>query len=72
MLQTRCDLDLAQEPVAADANSQPGMQHLKRDLSLVLDIEGKENRRHPTRAQFTLECVGVAEGAPKALAQFVG
>ena len=72
MLQTRCEFDLAQEPVAADASSQRGMQHLERYLALVLDIEGKKNRRHPTRAQFTHKRVGVAEGAPEALAQCVG
>jgi hypothetical protein len=61
MLELCGDLNLAQEPVAADRGRKLRMQDLNGYLTVVLPVLGKEYRGHPATACFTFNSVAVAE-----------
>ena len=60
MLQVGGGLDLLQEPLGADHRGQLGAQHLEGHRSVVLQVAGEEDGRHPARAQFALQRIAVA------------
>ncbi len=62
-----CDLDLEQEPLAAEHRRQLRAQHLHRHLALVLQILGEVDRGHAARAEFFLDGVAVGEGGLEAV-----
>ncbi len=62
MLQVRRRLDLGQEPLGSDDRGQLRLQHLERDLPLVLDVIGEVDRGHPALAELALDAVAPLEG----------
>jgi len=67
MGELRRDLDLAQEPLAAERGGQLGAQHLERDGAAELEVAGEVDRRHPALPQFALDGVALGEGGPQPL-----
>ena len=61
MLQPRRELDLAQEPLGAQAVGQLGAQHLERDRPVVPEVPGEVDRRHPAAAELALERVAAGQ-----------
>ena len=55
------DLDLAEEPVAAEDGRQLGLEHLDGDAAVVLQVLGEKDDRHPALAELALDAVAVAE-----------
>ena len=72
MLQRRGDLDLAEEPVAAEHGRQLGLEHLDGDLPAVLQVLGEEHDRHPAVAELPLDAVPIAERRPELLEEVHG
>ena len=64
--QVGCGLDLSQEPLGTDHRSQLGLQHLERDVPVVLQVLGEIDRRHATFTQLTLDGVAAFQGAVQA------
>jgi len=60
MLQVRRDLDFSEEPVNAEHRAELGLEHLERDLAVVLDVARKVDGRHAAGADFAL--YGIAFG----------
>ena len=71
VLQTCGGADLAQEPFAAKRRAQVGMQHLDRDIALVLEVVREIHRRHAAGAKFALDAVPVRERHTEALDRHV-
>ena len=67
MLEIGGDLDLVEEPLAADDGRQLGPQHFHRDLAIVLDVVREVHRCHAAGAHFPLDAVAVGEGGLEAL-----
>ena len=61
MLQLGRELDLAAEPVDADARRQLGQQHLDHDVPAQRGLDRQEDPRHPAAAELALEAVGLAQ-----------
>ena len=61
MLECRGGGDLLDEALGAKDGSELGLEHLERDLALVLEVEGQVDRRHPARAELALDGVPVGE-----------
>ena len=61
MAQPCDDLDLAQEPLAADRLGELGAQHLDRDIALVLSVAGEIHGRHPAAAEQVAQFVTIGE-----------
>jgi hypothetical protein len=61
MAEMRRDVDLAQEAVATDCRGELGVQHLYRDLAVVLPVISQEYSRHSATAYFARDVVPVAE-----------
>ncbi len=57
VLQPGGDLDLAEEPVAADGDGELRPQHLHRDFAVVLEVFGQIDRGHPPAAELALQRV---------------
>ena len=57
MLQAGGELDLAQEPVAAEADRDLGPQRLQGDEALVARVAREVNQRHPSTAQLPIDDV---------------
>ena len=62
MIETRCDLDLAQEPVLADRGDQRLLHQLDGDVAIVFDVLRKIDRRHPAAADFAKDAVAAKDG----------
>src|SRR3990172_6607359 len=62
MLELGGDLDLTQEPRAADRRAEILLQHLDRDLTVVLEVLGEVHGRHPSRAELALHAISLGEG----------
>ena len=61
MLQVGGGLDLGEEPLGAEDGGELGVQHLERDLAVVLEVVGEVHRRHAARAELALDAVAVGE-----------
>ncbi len=61
MLEVGGDLDLGEEPVAADDGTQFGVEDLDGDLAGVLQVLGEIDGGHAALAQLALEAVAVGE-----------
>ena len=72
MLQRRGDLDLAEEPLAAEHRRQLGLEQLDRDPPAVLQVLGEEHDRHPAVAELPLHAVPIAERRPELLEEVHG
>ena len=57
MLEVRRRLDLGQEPLGADDGSQLRLEHLQRDLPLVLQVVREIDGGHPALTEFALDAV---------------
>ena len=71
MIQPRCDLDLAQEPVLADRGDQRLLHQLDGDVAIVFDVLRKIDSRHPAAADFAKDAVAAEDGRDR-LALFEG
>jgi hypothetical protein len=49
------DLDLAEKPLWPDRSGQRGMEHLDRDLPVMLEVFGEVDRPHAAVAELALE-----------------
>ena len=61
MAQPRGDLDFTQKTICANGAGQLRPKNLYRDVSVVLQIPGQIDRRHPSAAELTLERVAIRE-----------
>ena len=61
MLQVGGGLDLAQKALGADDRGELWLQHLDRDLAIVLEVVGEIDRRHAAGPKFALDAVVVGE-----------
>ena len=61
MLQPRRGADFAQEAVAAEGRAEIRMQHLDRDITIVLEIMREIYRGHATLAELALDAVAVGQ-----------
>ena len=57
VLQPGGDLDLPEEPVAADGGGELRPQHLYRDFAVVLEVLGQIDRGHAPAAELALQRV---------------
>ena len=65
MLQPGGEPDLAQEPLGAERGGELGVQHLERDLAVVLEVVREVDRGHAAAAELALERVAVGQGADR-------
>ena len=63
MLQSRGELDLAQEALRAERMRQLGVQHLDRDEPLVLDVVREIDGGGAATANLALQDVSAARGS---------
>ena len=61
VLERRGDLDLAEEPLAAEDGRQLGLEQLDGDPPAVLQVLGEKDDRHPAVAELPLDPVSIAE-----------
>jgi len=59
-------LDLGEEALGAHHGSELGLEHLERDLALVLEVVGQVDGGHSTLAELTLDSVEALEGPVQA------
>ncbi len=62
VLETRDRLNLAQEPVDADVRRDVGVDHLDRDLALVLQVVRQMDGRHAAAPELALQAVAIRQG----------
>ena len=62
MMQLRRQPDLAQEPLPSQHLRQPGMEHLQRHVTVVLEVAGEIDHRHAAVADLALDGVVIVEG----------
>ena len=72
VLEGRGDLDLAEEPLAAEHGRQLGLEQLDGDGAAVLQVLGEEDDRHPAVAELPLDPVSIAERRPELLEEVHG
>jgi hypothetical protein len=70
MFEAGGELDLAQEPLAADRGDQLGLEDLDRHLAVELPVLGQIDRRHPTTTRFPLDPITIGEGGLQAIQLF--
>src|SRR5437763_13478905 len=61
MLQARRGPDLDDESLGSEHRRQLGLEHLDRDLAIVLEVVGEIDRRHAALAQLALDAVAIGE-----------
>ena len=66
MLQRGGGGDLLHEALGAQHGGQFGLEHLDRDLALVLEILGQVHGGHAALPELALEAVAVGEGGGEA------
>ncbi len=54
--------DLVEEPLAAQHSRKLWLEHLDRDLAVVLEVLGQVDRRHAALAELALDPVVVGQG----------
>ena len=57
VLQRRRGLDLDDEPLGAEHGREFGLQHLQRDVAVVLQVRGEIDRGHAPCTEFALDGV---------------
>ena len=62
VLQPGGEPDLAQEALRAERGGELGVQHLERDLAVVLEVVREIDRGHAPAAELALERVAVGQG----------
>jgi hypothetical protein len=67
MIQLCSDRDLEEEPLGAKRRCQLGLEDLDGDIAMMFGVPGEIHGRHPTSAEFALECVAVGESGFQAL-----
>ena len=67
VLQVGGDLDLGQEPLAADHGGELGVQHLDGDLAAVPQVLGEVDDGHAALADLAVEAVAVGQGRGEAV-----
>ena len=67
MLQTCGGSDLGEKPFAAERRTKLRMQHLDRDITIVLEIAREVYRGHAALAEFTLDAVAASESSGEAI-----
>jgi hypothetical protein len=72
VLECRCDLDLAEEPLATESDRQLGFEQLDGDASVVLQILGEKDDSHASMAQLSLEPVSIANRRREPLEELHG
>jgi hypothetical protein len=67
VVETRGDLDLAEEAIGPDDRGKFGVQYLQRDLAVMLDVLGQIDGGHATTTNLPLEAVDPAYGRSNAI-----
>ena len=67
VLQHGGDLDLAEEPVAAQRGGELRLEDLERDQPVMLEVFGEEDDGHAAVAELALDPVAVADGCGELL-----
>ena len=67
MLQVRRDPDLGEEPLGAQHGAQLGIEHLERDVAIVLQVLREVDGGHAAGADLALDPVAVSESGGQAL-----
>ena len=63
VLQPRGGADLGEKPFAAKRRTKVGVQHLDRDIALMLDVVREIHGGHAAGAEFARDAIAVGEGA---------
>lgn len=61
VIESSGDADLAQEALVGDRAGEVGVEHLDRDVAVVLEIARQEDGRHATAAELALDRVPARE-----------
>ena len=67
MLQVRGDLDLGEKALDAEHRAELRLEHLERDLAVVLDVAREVDGRHAAGADLALDLVPASEPAVQLL-----
>ena len=67
MLQRRSGLNLHHEPLCTQHGGELGLQHLERDVAIMLEIVREIYRRHAAGAELALDLVAAGEGGVEAV-----
>ncbi len=59
-------LDLGEESLGAERRREVRMQHLDRDVAIVLEVVREVDRGHPSRAELALDEVAIRQGPGEA------
>ena len=62
MIQAGGDRDFAQKAFAGQRSREFGLEHLDRDLPVVLQVLGEIDRGHASRPELALDAVAAGEG----------
>ena len=62
MAQPRRELDLAQEALGPERLADLGLEHLDRDVAVVLEVVGEKHRRHAAFPEHAVERIPIGEG----------
>ena len=62
VLERRGKADLAQKAICTEDGAQLWAEYLERDGTVVLEVSGQVDHRHPTAAELALERVAVGQG----------
>src|SRR4029077_719764 len=65
VLQAGDDPDLAQEAIGAEGGADLRAEDLEGDLTLVAEVAGEVDPRHPALADQAEDLIAIAEGGPK-------
>jgi hypothetical protein len=66
MLQPGRDLDFPEEPLGAEHVRQLGPEHLDGHPTVMFEVVGEIDRRHPTVTHFPLDVVSVGKSGDEA------
>jgi hypothetical protein len=67
VLQRGGDLDLAEEPLAAERGGELRLEDLERDQPVMLEVFGQEDDGHAAVAELALDPVAIADGCGELL-----
>ena len=72
VLKGRGDVDLAEEPIAANDGRQLRLEQLDGDRPVVLEVLGEKDDRHPAAAELALHVVSLTERCRELIEEFHG